>query len=140
MGSSSPWKNCTPAVRTQYLRREEQKDTEFKARYFTKQQDHGEAGEDPTHMERMEVTIDEMKDALSCHFSAAAVITWNSCNFYTVAASNDRERLRELLVSAHSAPAIPDQFQYGELPRPLFGLAEGEVAFRTPQGAEEVSA
>ncbi|MCX5265947.1 hypothetical protein OOT09_18870 [Streptomyces sp. NBC_00199] len=127
-----------PGCEDEYLRREEQKDTEFKARYFTKQQITAKRERILTHMERMEVTIDEMRDALSCHFSAAA-ITWNSGNFYTVAASNDRERLREF-VSAHSAPAIPDQFQYGELPRPLFGLAEGEVAFRTPQGAEEVSA
>ncbi|MER5717538.1 hypothetical protein [Streptomyces sp. NPDC002132] len=107
-------------------------------RYFTEQQIAAKREKILTHMERMEVTIEEMKDALACHFSAAA-ITWNSGNFYTVAASNDRERLREF-VSAHSTPAIPDHFQYGELPRPLFGLTEDEVAFRTPRSVQEVSA
>lgn len=105
----------------EYSRRERQKDRGFKSRYFTENEI-----DSKRETVRGQVTLGEFIEVLSGEF-AAAVITWNSGNFYTIAASDSRENLTRL-VQAMSPPAIPDEYLYETLPRPLFGL--GELEFR----------
>jgi hypothetical protein len=79
-------------------------------------------------MQKMEVSLGELTDALKRHFSAA-VITWNSGNFYIIAASSN---VANLIGFVHGMlpPAIPTEFCYETLPKTLFGIESGNVEFR----------
>lgn len=115
----------------EYLRRERQKDEDFKARYFADSQISEKRATILDHMQKMEASLGELTDALRQHF-AAAVITWNSGNFYTIAASADVANLLSL-VRGMLPPAIPAEFCYEMLPRTLFGIESGNVEFRKPE-------
>ncbi|MGT2468029.1 hypothetical protein ACVOMV_29340 [Mesorhizobium atlanticum] len=57
-----------------------------------------------------EVTLEEMFHATGMHFNHC-VMTWNSGNFCSLAASNNRENLN-LYLSQMAAPAIPNEYAY----------------------------
>jgi hypothetical protein len=115
----------------EYLRRECQKDEDFKARYFDVSQISEKQSTILDHMQKMEVSLGELTDALKRHFSAA-VITWNSGNFYMIAASSN---VANLIGFVHGMlpPAIPTEFCYETLPKTLFGIESGDVEFRKPE-------
>ena len=115
----------------EYLRRERQKDEDFKARYFDINQISEKRSTILDHMQKMEASLRELTDALQRHFSAA-IITWNSGNFYMLAASNN---VANLISFVHSMlpPAIPREFCYEALPKTLFGIENGNVEFRKPE-------
>lgn len=93
-----------------YQRREEQKDHGFKARYFP----HAEIERKKTAvlgtMFNNEVTLEEMARAVSAHFNHC-IMTWNSGNFCSLAASNSKENL-DLYVAQMPAAAIPYEYVY----------------------------
>ncbi|MCH4559185.1 class I SAM-dependent methyltransferase [Mesorhizobium jarvisii] len=93
-----------------YHRREDQKDYGFKARYFP----HDEIERKKTvvlgTMFNNEVTLEEMAHAVSAHFKYC-IMTWNSGNFCSFAASNSNENL-DLYVSQMPGPAIPHEYVY----------------------------
>ncbi|KUM24135.1 hypothetical protein AU467_06820 [Mesorhizobium loti] len=93
-----------------YKRREWQKDFGFKARYFP--QDEIEKKKDAVLkiMFNNEVTLGEMFHAAGAHFNHC-VMTWNSGNFCSLAASNNRENLN-LYLSQMADPAIPNEYVY----------------------------
>lgn len=112
----------------EYVRRELQKDFGYKARYFTPDEI---AQKNKVILERMnlnEVTIEAMATALGEHF-AHACITWNSGNFYAIAAGNDAENLVEL-VGRMCEPCIPHEYNYEALPSALPGLSIDLPPFR----------
>ncbi|TGU53275.1 class I SAM-dependent methyltransferase, partial [Mesorhizobium sp. M2D.F.Ca.ET.148.01.1.1] len=70
-----------------------------------------------------EVTLEEMSRAVGTHFKHC-VMTWNSGNFCSLAASNSRENLN-LYVSQMADPAIPHEYVYeGGLYRSLTDHAD----------------
>jgi hypothetical protein len=79
-------------------------------------------------MQQMEASLEELTSALTRLFTAA-VITWNSGNFYTIAASRDLDHLATL-VGDMIPPAIPQEYSYETLPRQLFGPRRPEFHFR----------
>ncbi|SDA97840.1 class I SAM-dependent methyltransferase [Mesorhizobium qingshengii] len=95
---------------TDYRRREYQKDFGFKARYFPQDEIEKKQTSVLNTMFNNEVTLGEMHDAVRAHFSHC-VMTWNSGNFCSLAASNDRENLNHY-VSQMAAPAIPHEYVY----------------------------
>jgi hypothetical protein len=115
---------------SEYRRRERQKDDEFKTHYFDAAQIAAKRSTILRHMQEQEVSLSELTSVLRRHFSAA-VVTWNSGNFYTIAASNNHSGLADL-VNAMIEPAIPDEFCYETLPRLLFGSLSDGITFRKP--------
>jgi hypothetical protein len=115
--------------RPDYLLREQQKD-QFKSLHFDSTQIQQKAETVLTHMEGLQATLGELTGALQAHFEAAA-ITFNSGNFYTIAASDDPGKL-ETFISHMIRPATPSEFIYHELPGVLFGPTSLKVAFREP--------
>jgi len=115
----------------EYLYRERQKDDEFKARYFDTSQISEKRSTILGHMQTMEASLGELTHALHQHFAAAA-ITWNSGNFYTIVASNTVANLISF-VRALLPPAIPGAFCYETLPKVLFGIESGTLVFRRPE-------
>lgn len=115
----------------EYLRRERQKDEDFKARYFDISQISEKRSTILDHMQKMEASVEELTHALQRHFSAA-VITWNSGNFYTIAASSNVANLSRF-VCGMLPPAIPAEFCYEPLPKILFGMEAAKIAFRKPE-------
>lgn len=103
----------------EYKRRERQKDHGFKARFFNHADIMAKEAAVLTVMNQNEVTLDGMEAALMPYFSHA-YITWNSGNFYSLVASNSLPNI-ERFISSLIAPAIPSEYVYGPLPRPLFG-------------------
>lgn len=99
-----------------YQRREEQKDFGFKARYFSQDAIQKKKADVLGTMHSNEVTLSQMRDAIDAQFRHC-VMTWNSGNFYSLAASNARENLN--LYLSHMAPAaIPHEYVYDAgLPR-----------------------
>lgn len=93
-----------------YQRREYQKDFGFKARYFQQEQIEAKKTAVLTTMFNNEVTLEEMSRAVGTHFKHC-VMTWNSGNFCSLAASNSRENLN-LYVSQMADPAIPHEYVY----------------------------
>jgi hypothetical protein len=93
-----------------YQRREDQKDHGFKARYFSPDEIEGKKKAVLKTMFNNEVTLAEMSRAVSAHFKHC-IMTWNSGNFCSLAASNSKENL-DLYVSQMSAPAIPHEYVY----------------------------
>lgn len=104
-----------------YQRREDQKDYGFKARYFA----HDEIERKKTAvlgtMFNNEVTLEEMARAVSAHFNYC-IMTWNSGNFCSLAASNNKENL-DLYVSQMPGPAIPHEYVYEPILSPISTIA-----------------
>lgn len=94
----------------EFKRREHQKDYGFKARYFPPSDIWEKAEHVLSVMHQNQVTLDQMKEALSLHFKHVAV-TWNSGNFYALAASNCSDNLRSYLADM-SPVAIPREYLY----------------------------
>ena len=93
-----------------YLRRERQKDHGFKARYFSPEQLASKAETVLHPMRGNEVTIDEIAQVLQIRFRHC-LVTWNSGNFYGLAASNSWPNLSRYL-RAMPEPAIPHEYVY----------------------------
>ncbi|BCG96818.1 hypothetical protein MesoLj131a_56820 [Mesorhizobium sp. 131-2-1] len=93
-----------------YQRREDQKDYGFKARYFPHSEIERKKTAVLSTMFNNEVTLEEMARAVSAHFSHC-IMTWNSGNFCSLAASNSKENLG-LYVSQMPGPAIPHEYVY----------------------------
>lgn len=103
----------------EYERRELQKDHGFKVRYFSRTDVVAKERDILKTMDKNQVTLDEMVTVLKNHFQHC-YMTWNSGNFYTLAASNDLGNLKQF-ITILGEPAIPKEFMYEEkLPRPLF--------------------
>lgn len=118
-----------------YLLREQQKDKDFKALYFDQAQIQQKAETVLTHMENMQVTLESLTRSLKQHFKAA-VITFNSGNFYNIAASDDPAKLTEF-VAQMIPPAIPSEFSYTQLPKVLFSPPDFACDFRSARPQEE---
>jgi SAM-dependent methyltransferase len=112
----------------EYARRERQKDYAFKTRYFSEVQIAEKRSTILGQMQQMEASLEEITSALTRLFTAA-VITWNSGNFYTIAASRDLDHLATI-VGDMIPPAIPQEYCYEALPRQLFGPHRLEFHFR----------
>lgn len=94
--------------------REAQKDSGFKARFFAQEAIKQKAGEVLSVMHENEVSLPDMAKAVYSTFRYC-VITWNSGNFYGLAASNAYEDLERHL-SFLIEPAIPHEYTYGSKP------------------------
>lgn len=94
----------------EYQAREFQKDFGFKARFFPPDAIKRKAGEVLVRMYQNEVTLQDMAKAVYSHFRYC-VVTWNSGNFYGLAASNHSENLERYL-SHLVEPAIPKEYTY----------------------------
>ncbi|MEI9405689.1 class I SAM-dependent methyltransferase [Mesorhizobium sp. Cs1330R2N1] len=95
---------------TDYRLREYQKDFGFKARYFPPEEIEKKKAAVLNTMFGNEVTVADMGEAIHKHFSHCA-LTWNSGNFYCLAASNSQENLNRY-VSQMASPAIPHEYVY----------------------------
>jgi hypothetical protein len=125
-----------PDVET-YLRREDQKDAQFKSRYFSEVQIAAKKRDVLDVMANFQVDLESSLAALAEHFSYSA-ITWNSGNFYTIVSSNAFEALRGF-VSSMLAPAIPPAYSPEKLPQ-IYSRNEGlpvsaDWAWRVPKSA-----
>jgi SAM-dependent methyltransferase len=102
-----------------YQAREEQKNLGFKAHYFGTDEIARKTELVLNTMQECEVTLSGMADAIYARFSHC-LVTWNSGNFYGLAASNDAENLGRFLTSMMQ-PAIPVEYVYE--PKPYSDLA-----------------
>ena len=93
-----------------YARREWQKDFGFKSRYFPQEEIEKKKAAVLKTMFNNEVTLEEMFHATGAYFNHR-VITWNSGNFCSIAASNSWENL-SLYLSQMADPAIPNEYVY----------------------------
>jgi hypothetical protein len=116
--------------RDEFIRRELQKDDEFKARFFSREKIEQKRQTIVTKMDLQLATLDETIQSLSQLF-AHAVVIWNSGNFHTVAASNNADNLARF-VNALVPPAIPPTFRYVELPLRILGKSTLPLVFREP--------
>ena len=94
----------------EYQTREFQKNYGFKTRYFDAEEIERKTREVLTTMHEGEVSLSEMATAVYAHFKHC-VITWNSGNFYGLAASNSSENLWRYL-SLMVEAAIPAEYVY----------------------------
>jgi hypothetical protein len=123
------WEKCSMADVGEYQRREEIKDEQFKARYFSS---HQIAHKKSTILHRMEdgqVPLEKLVEGISFSFQHAVTL-WNSGNFYVVAASNDPAKLQNFC-SYLLRPYIPSQFLHTPLPQTLLG-PDLNLSFREP--------
>ncbi|MCO5148578.1 MULTISPECIES: class I SAM-dependent methyltransferase [unclassified Shinella] len=97
-----------------YQTRESQKDLGFKTRFFPAEEIERKTKDVLTTMHNSEVTLAEMANAVYAQFKHC-VITWNSGNFYGLAASNSQENLWRYL-SLMVEPAIPAEYVYEPQP------------------------
>jgi hypothetical protein len=95
---------------TEFARREWQKDFGFKSRYFPASDIQTKGETVLSIMHENQVTLEEAMAALRLHLRYAAV-TWNSGNFYALAASNSQDNLKGYL-AAISPAAIPSEYLY----------------------------
>jgi len=102
-----------------FVDREVAKDSEFKARYFDATDIVKKQTMILSTLDQQLVTLTELAKTLKELFKFA-VVTWNSGNFYTVAASNSLENLQQLVGSLIPA-AITPEFCHIELPLVLVG-------------------
>ncbi len=102
-----------------YKSREEQKNLGFKSHYFGTDEIARKTELVLNTMHACEVTLAEMASAVHLYFKHC-VVTWNSGNFYGLAASNDGHNLGRYL-SAMVQPAIPLEYVYE--PKPYCDLA-----------------
>lgn len=102
------------ADQTEYAGRESQKDLGFKTQYFQAEQIAQKAKQVLQTMHECEVSLPTMASAVYAHFDHC-VVTWNSGNFYGLAASNSTENLRRYL-EVMPEPAIPHEYVYEPTP------------------------
>ena len=74
------------------------------------------------------VTLEEFTAILSELFDYA-IVNWNTGNFYTIDASNNKDNLLEFL-SKMTEPLTPKRFVHHQLPVILFGLTKNEIKYR----------
>ncbi len=98
-----------------YLLREDQKDEQFKSRFFSRVQIAAKKRSVLDVMDNFQVDLESSLAALASYFLYSAV-TWNSGNFYTIASLNSLIALRDF-VSSMLRPAIPAEYCYHELPQ-----------------------
>jgi hypothetical protein len=108
----------------EYMRRELQKEQDFKAWYSSHKDAVTKEKEVLPFRNRNEVTLEEMATALQRYF-LNCYVTWNSGNIYTLVASNNLANIDRFIASG-SEPASRNEHLYGSLPRPLFGEREHE--------------
>ncbi|MDP9813482.1 hypothetical protein J2W42_006356 [Rhizobium tibeticum] len=101
----------------EYRRREYQKDFGFKTRFFSGDDIRAKEEQVLTRMNESEVTLAEMAKVLKPLFEHCYV-TWNSGNFYTLAASNSADNI-EQFIGKLCAPALPVEYVYEDIPRKL---------------------
>jgi hypothetical protein len=99
----------------EYARRENQKDHGFKARFFRPDQIASKRTAVLSVMNRNEVTLVNMANAISRTFRHCH-LTWNSGNFYSLLAGNSAANIERFL-SLMIDPAIPFEYIYETLPR-----------------------
>lgn len=100
----------------EYRLRERQKDYGFKTRYFSQDEIEKKQSGVLDTMFNNEVTLTQMSDSIRARFRYCAM-TWNSGNFYSLAASNAKENLDRYLYQMED-PAIPHEYVYDiSLPR-----------------------
>jgi hypothetical protein len=102
----------------EYQRREQQKNRDFKALYFSGDEILTKQATVLSRMHDNEVTLAAMGQVLARDFGHCFV-TWNSGNFYTLAASRSAENIQAFLRCLRS-PALPTTFAYDELPFRLY--------------------
>lgn len=110
--------------------RERRKDIDFKLKYFHPNEIEEKKKNIVNKMDSQLVTLDSLTLTIKKLFKNA-VIFWNSCNFYTIAASNNLETLKAFIHSM-TPPAIPDSFTYIELPSVIAGSKNNSFIFRKP--------
>lgn len=93
-----------------YIRREYQKDFGFKARYFPPEEIERKKTAVLTTMFNNEVALEEMRHAVGAHLRHC-VMTWNSGNFYCLAASNSKNNLDRYIAQMPDT-AIPHEYVY----------------------------
>lgn len=103
----------------EYQRREYQKDFGFKTHYFGIDEIARKTKLVLNTMHDSEVTLAEMASAVYANFKYC-IVTWNSGNFYGLAASNNEDNLSRYL-ALMDPPAIP--FEYTYEPKPFTELA-----------------
>ena len=101
----------------EYIQRELQKDYGFKSRFFSPSEIKSKNAMILKRMNKNESTLKVMAAAVSDHF-AHCYITWNSGNFYTLAASNSMQNLSRL-ISSMVPPCIPNEYVYLDAPQSL---------------------
>jgi hypothetical protein len=118
-------------VPAEFERREEQKDQEFKSRFFTAEQISHKRSSIVAEMNSQLVTLNQIREALESVFSYG-LMTWNSGNFYVIIASDDPDAITNLC-SSLVKPAIPDRYVHHKMPLVLFGSFPHAPAFRDYQ-------
>lgn len=98
-----------------YYGREDQKDGQFKSRYFSTAQIAAKKHDVLDVMTTFQVDLKTSLTALASHFGYSAV-TWNSGNFYTIISANSLTVLQSF-VSSMLKPAIPSDYCYETLPQ-----------------------
>lgn len=98
----------------EYLRRERQKDRDFKSLYFSDAQISSKRRDVLNTMDVNQVDMGSTIAALSKFFTYS-IVTWNSGNFYTIISSNSPTALQAFM-AVLVKPAIPAPFQYQEMP------------------------
>ncbi|WP_165212631.1 hypothetical protein ACFSN5_01690 [Streptococcus tangpeifui] len=113
----------------EFFKREQIKDIYFKRRFFSEEDIFLKKKNVLSDMNNGLVTLEQFIDALS-KFFAYAVINWNSGNFYTLYASNNKNNLLNFL-SYMPSSLIPDKYVHIELPTALLTLNKSEIKYRT---------
>jgi len=98
---------CRLKDEDEYIRREMQKDLEFKRKYFMAEQIKKKA-QILNEMENGQVYLEHLVAAIVQHLPHVE-LTWNSGNFYMLAASASRAAL-DRFVAHLGPPCIPDEF------------------------------
>lgn len=112
----------------EFAKREQQKDNDFKRQFFSQNSIDSKKQTIVNEMNEMLVSIEELSRSIEQNFTYA-VITWNSGNFYTVIASDNRENL-SAFTNCMLRPAILDKYQYLTLPKQILGPAIQNLNFR----------
>lgn len=114
---------------TEYQRREDQKDDEFKSKYFSSEQIAEKRSSILRDMQTGQVSLQDLVEGIAETLDHV-VVTWNNGNFYTVIASNDFTKIQQFC-SNMLAPCLPDSFVNIETPQILHG-PNFDVSFRAP--------
>lgn len=121
------------ANKEEFFRRENQKDYEFKIRFFSIDKIEEKKVNIVNDMDNNLATLDEFRECIADEFSFAVMI-WNTGNFYKIAASNNLENLRNF-VRCLTPSAIPDEFNHAALPAIFVGDEDLVFSFRAPSTA-----
>lgn len=104
----------------EYTRREQIKDS-FKTQYFTPDQIEEKNKSILLEMEKHQVSLKELTEAINLHFSHAYLI-WNSANFYEIIASDNFYSLRDF-IHLIDKPYVPMPYSCEtNMVRRLFGM------------------